>query len=652
MNATRKILCLLLSGIGFAGSSYAADLGSLYLQSFQNQPFAAEITVDNLTSTDLENMQISLASEEQYRAANLNFDPALSNLRFVLQQAADKTVVKVSSSDVIQNPNITLLVNFKTSNANVFRKYSFLLDPLPVPVSVYEKINDTQAAQVNRDATLVNPSKKASRYLVKKGDTLSKIAQNLSYKNTNQHQQLLALFRANPQAFLGNMNRLQADVVLHIPAESEILSIDAGEANRLFALHASQFRSLQQTRMTRHSQTSSGVLTQNTKSTVETVAELRDQLKLSKTQSGQSNKQPTHSSETAQIAQQKAEQDQQKRKVQLAKNIEELKQALQQSAAKVSVNTSHTGAVTAQSAYSAVQADKGVDKKTEALHAGLDLPQPAENKAEPAHAAAQTLEHAQEVATAAATTGSTSTKAVHAAKATPESKALKAEHKQKMLTPFYKSYLFWSGIAGALVVVFGALFVLIRLKRKKQNATATDPVLSEAISNQVTEHATVTEAQTEEVAATTQQEETEVASAQTTADMDTDQAALEKPTELPPLDLVRAMKLNEIDLELPAQVSAIENTHAARTDDAKLDLNLPKLEEVLSEKNDIDTQLDLAVAYIEIGDHEGARELLDEILKNAKQAQQIERAQLLLASLNQEDDVPKENSPQANNPES
>ena len=128
--------------------------------------------------------------------------------------------------------------------------------------------------------------------------------------------------------------------------------------------------------------------------------------------------------------------------------------------------------------------------------------------------------------------------------------------------------------------------------------------------------------------------------------------ALEKPTELPPLDLVRAMKLNEIDLELPAQASAIENTHAARTDDAKLDLNLPKLEEVLSEKNDIDTQLDLAVAYIEIGDHEGARELLDEILKNAKQAQQIERAQLLLASLNQEDDVPKENSPQANNPES
>jgi pilus assembly protein FimV len=44
------------------------------------------------------------------------------------------------------------------------------------------------------------------------------------------------------------------------------------------------------------------------------------------------------------------------------------------------------------------------------------------------------------------------------------------------------------------------------------------------------------------------------------------------------------------------------------------------------------TKLDLAVAYKEIGDKEGARELLEEVLKGGS-AEQVDAAKSLLAKL-------------------
>ncbi|MCG2583003.1 hypothetical protein LZ005_01380 [Massilia sp. TS11] len=46
----------------------------------------------------------------------------------------------------------------------------------------------------------------------------------------------------------------------------------------------------------------------------------------------------------------------------------------------------------------------------------------------------------------------------------------------------------------------------------------------------------------------------------------------------------------------------------------------------------METKLDLAVAYQEIGDKEGARELIDEVIKGGS-PRQIQRAQEMLALL-------------------
>jgi pilus assembly protein FimV len=46
----------------------------------------------------------------------------------------------------------------------------------------------------------------------------------------------------------------------------------------------------------------------------------------------------------------------------------------------------------------------------------------------------------------------------------------------------------------------------------------------------------------------------------------------------------------------------------------------------------MDTKLDLAVAYQEIGDNEGARELIDEVIKGGGK-EQLAKAKAMLAQL-------------------
>jgi pilus assembly protein FimV len=78
--------------------------------------------------------------------------------------------------------------------------------------------------------------------------------------------------------------------------------------------------------------------------------------------------------------------------------------------------------------------------------------------------------------------------------------------------------------------------------------------------------------------------------------------------------------LSGIDLDLPS-----DDTHKS------VDVELPPaaVEESVEENAEMSTKLDLAVAYHEIGDKEGARELLDEVLKGGT-ASQKERASAML----------------------
>ena len=67
-----------------------------------------------------------------------------------------------------------------------------------------------------RTARNDRPSKSPLRQ-VNSGETLSEIAEDYAGNGASLNQVMVALFEANPQAFDGNINRLRAGAVLHIP---------------------------------------------------------------------------------------------------------------------------------------------------------------------------------------------------------------------------------------------------------------------------------------------------------------------------------------------------------------------------------------------------------------------------------------------------
>jgi pilus assembly protein FimV len=68
---------------------------------------------------------------------------------------------------------------------------------------------------------------------IKRGDTLSKIAQRYRPNDVSLEQMLVFLFRNNPEAFAGkNMNRLKTGPLLSIPDPGEAASVDDKEAKR------------------------------------------------------------------------------------------------------------------------------------------------------------------------------------------------------------------------------------------------------------------------------------------------------------------------------------------------------------------------------------------------------------------------------------
>jgi pilus assembly protein FimV len=98
-------------------------------------------------------------------------------------------------------------------------------------------------------------------------------------------------------------------------------------------------------------------------------------------------------------------------------------------------------------------------------------------------------------------------------------------------------------------------------------------------------------------------------------------------------------ELGEVDLDMDAGIAIDEAPEAEEPDDEDPDAEESSdTEETDAEEadadsdSDIDTQLDLASAYIEMGDFEGAREIIEEVLTTGD-AKQKEQAQTLLDSI-------------------
>jgi FimV-like protein len=122
------ILLVLAAVLLVPFASYAAGLGTLTVRSALGQPLDAEIEVVALRPG--EELQVRLASRDAYGVAGVDFSPALQGARFAIEKRDGKTVIRVRTTEPVNDPFLSVLVEVQLPSGRLARQYTVLVDPV------------------------------------------------------------------------------------------------------------------------------------------------------------------------------------------------------------------------------------------------------------------------------------------------------------------------------------------------------------------------------------------------------------------------------------------------------------------------------------------------------------------------------------------
>jgi pilus assembly protein FimV len=255
---------MLMMALSVPGAAHAIGLGDIHVDSALNEDFAAEIDIVGATALELTDLRASVANREVFLRYGADRPAFLSSATFKLvQDSRGRPVLAVRSSESFTEPVVNFLVDLNWHNGELIRQYTVLLDPaeyshsmkpqlaaqapaaapvMAVPATVaaapavlpqaapseaqsQDSVPET-AAQAGRKTTHIKVGAKA---------TLRGIAWRVGERTPSDLQRMMiAIFRANPAAFDGNINRLHRGAVLTIPAQAELAAISKADARREF----------------------------------------------------------------------------------------------------------------------------------------------------------------------------------------------------------------------------------------------------------------------------------------------------------------------------------------------------------------------------------------------------------------------------------
>lgn len=260
----------------------ALGLGDIRVLSRPGQPLVAEIPVISNEPGELENARVALASPATFARVGLERPAGLvGDLQFQFaQDAQGRAVIRVTSSVPVEQKAISFLIEVDWGNGRLVREYSALVDAPGTATAIAEPVIEApqagagnaiarepapvaeppQAPAAPADAVVpaaapvARPSRPAATAVavapgenlapVRQGQTLSQIAVQLARgSGYSLDQTMLALLRANPDAFIGgNINRLKQGAVLRTPQQDELAQIGAAEATAMVREQAAQWR--------------------------------------------------------------------------------------------------------------------------------------------------------------------------------------------------------------------------------------------------------------------------------------------------------------------------------------------------------------------------------------------------------------------------
>ncbi len=261
-----KTPLILMAALALPGAAHALGLGEIHVDSPLNQPLAAEIDIVGATAEDLSGITASVANSETFRRFGADRPAFLSSITFkITRDSKGRPVLAIRSTDAFTEPLVNILIDLRWHGGELIRQYALLLDPVvntsptlnaeaqpivggPAIYAASAAVLPADSESVNeasKPATSVTPSSEhtstsvgeavAARKTIKVGAraTLRGVAWRAGARaDSDLKRMMIAIFRANPNAFEGNINRLRRGPVLTIPSANEVSAISIADADR------------------------------------------------------------------------------------------------------------------------------------------------------------------------------------------------------------------------------------------------------------------------------------------------------------------------------------------------------------------------------------------------------------------------------------
>jgi len=251
-----------VASLTFSPAAWSLGLGDITVESFLNQPLQVKIDLITRETDDMESVTARLASAEDYQLIGANRDDLAVPVRFTVEDADGEAYLTGSSNLPVGNPVVRLIVEVNWSKGRLLREYTLFLDPPtytePAPLP---RIDERKAPPVEpvapEPATAApaepsTPARAPARQPVdgeygpvSSGETLWGIASNWSRETgLDINKVMIAIQRENPEAFLKeNINLLKRGAILRMPAVDDVNTIPSSTANSEVAAQSEEFLS-------------------------------------------------------------------------------------------------------------------------------------------------------------------------------------------------------------------------------------------------------------------------------------------------------------------------------------------------------------------------------------------------------------------------
>ncbi|ABI56581.1 FimV/HubP family polar landmark protein [Alkalilimnicola ehrlichii MLHE-1] len=236
----KRVFISAVAGLTFSSTVLALGLGTIERDSWLNQPLSARIPLHSADTVSLEALQVTMASQETFERAGLDRPPYLRDIRFeVIEDHTEGPHIRVYTRDPFREPFVDFLVELNWPQGRLVREYTLLLDPPRDPAErpVAATPPRTEPAEVEEQPLeTASPTVRDGHYgPVAGGETLWSVADRVRHQGVSAQQMALALFEANPRAFVANdINRLQAGATLTVPDAEGARAYSRNEAVRRF----------------------------------------------------------------------------------------------------------------------------------------------------------------------------------------------------------------------------------------------------------------------------------------------------------------------------------------------------------------------------------------------------------------------------------